>query len=95
MKEGDKEGLFTVEVGCVNHDKPYKVLDAFFIPISLLLLSQLRESQLEHFEVNGVPPKRKLMEFPVTEDALLPIGTNTMILCKARPTVSQEYFEKS
>ena len=36
---------------------------------------QLRESQLEYFEAAGVPPKRKLMEFPVSEDALLPIGT--------------------
>ena len=29
---------------------------------------------LGQFEKAGVPPKRKLMEFRVTEDALLPVG---------------------
>lgn len=28
-----------------------------------------------HFRAQGVPLKRKLREFPVTEDALLPVGT--------------------
>lgn len=28
-----------------------------------------------HFRAQGVPLKRKLREFPVTEDALLPLGT--------------------
>lgn len=28
-----------------------------------------------HFRAQGVPMKRKLREFPVTEDALLPLGT--------------------
>lgn len=28
-----------------------------------------------HFRAQGVPMKRKLREFPVTEDALLPVGT--------------------
>ena len=27
-----------------------------------------------HFRAQGVPMKRKLREFPVTEDALLPVG---------------------
>lgn len=31
--------------------------------------------QLGHFEWAGVPIKRKLAEFRVTEDALLPVGT--------------------
>ncbi len=39
----------------------------------------MRESvsyrQLGHFEWAGVPIKRKLAEFKVTEDALLPVGT--------------------
>ena len=29
-----------------------------------------------HFRAQGVPLKRKLKEFPVTEDALLPVGTS-------------------
>lgn len=28
-----------------------------------------------HFVKQGVPLKRKLIEFPVTNDALLPVGT--------------------
>lgn len=28
-----------------------------------------------HYRAQGVPLKRKLREFPVTEDALLPVGT--------------------
>ncbi|KAH0904341.1 hypothetical protein HID58_043844, partial [Brassica napus] len=31
--------------------------------------------ELGHFRAQGVPLKRKLREFPVTEDALLPVGT--------------------
>ena len=27
VKEGDKEGLYNVEVGCVNHDKPHRVME--------------------------------------------------------------------
>lgn len=29
-----------------------------------------------HFRAQGVPMKRKLREFPVSEDALLPVGTS-------------------
>lgn len=32
--------------------------------------------ELGHFRAQGVPLKRKLREFPVTEDALLPVGTS-------------------
>ncbi|XP_057805379.1 50S ribosomal protein L3-2, mitochondrial-like isoform X4 [Salvia miltiorrhiza] len=35
----------------------------------------LREPEVGHFRAQGVPMKRKLREFPVTEDALLPVGT--------------------
>ncbi|XP_071937680.1 large ribosomal subunit protein uL3m-like [Coffea arabica] len=32
--------------------------------------------EVGHFRAQGVPMKRKLREFPVTEDALLPVGTH-------------------
>ncbi|KAM0947549.1 putative ribosomal protein L3 [Dioscorea sansibarensis] len=35
----------------------------------------LRKPEVGHFRALGVPLKRKLREFPVTEDALLPVGT--------------------
>ncbi|XP_022721777.1 50S ribosomal protein L3-2, chloroplastic [Durio zibethinus] len=35
----------------------------------------LTKPQVGHFRAQGVPLKRKLKEFPVTEDALLPVGT--------------------
>lgn len=35
----------------------------------------LRKPEVGHFRAQGVPLKRKLKEFPVTEDALLPVGT--------------------
>ncbi|KAG1370975.1 putative 50S ribosomal protein L3-2, chloroplastic [Cocos nucifera] len=35
----------------------------------------LTKPEVGHFRVQGVPLKRKLREFPVTEDALLPVGT--------------------
>ncbi|PKU76872.1 50S ribosomal protein L3-2, mitochondrial [Dendrobium catenatum] len=35
----------------------------------------LRKPEVGHFRAQGVPLKRKLREFPVTEDALLPVGT--------------------
>ncbi|KAL3617147.1 60S ribosomal protein L3B [Castilleja foliolosa] len=35
----------------------------------------LRKPELGHFRAQGVPMKRKLREFPVSEDALLPVGT--------------------
>lgn len=36
----------------------------------------LRKPEVGHFRAQGVPLKRKLREFPVTEDALLPVGTS-------------------
>ncbi|XP_078435801.1 ribosomal protein L3 plastid [Wolffia australiana] len=35
----------------------------------------LTKPEMGHFRAQGVPLKRKLKEFPVTEDALLPVGT--------------------
>lgn len=36
---------------------------------------QLTKPELGHFIASGVPLKRKLAEFPVSDDALLPVGT--------------------
>ncbi|CAN1351433.1 50S ribosomal protein L3-2, mitochondrial [Linum perenne] len=36
----------------------------------------LTKPEVGHFRAQGVPLKRKLREFPVTEDALLPLGTS-------------------
>ena len=35
----------------------------------------MTKPEVGHFRAQGVPLKRKLREFPVTEDALLPVGT--------------------
>ncbi|KAI5672086.1 hypothetical protein M9H77_12450 [Catharanthus roseus] len=35
----------------------------------------LTKPEVGHFRTQGVPMKRKLREFPVTKDTLLPIGT--------------------
>lgn len=40
-----------------------------------LIVGQCWRRQLGHFEWAGVPIKRRLTEFRVTEDALLPVGT--------------------
>lgn len=34
----------------------------------------MTKPEVGHFRAQGVPLKRKLREFPVTEDALLPVG---------------------
>ncbi|KAI3821455.1 hypothetical protein L1987_09023 [Smallanthus sonchifolius] len=39
----------------------------------------LTKPEVGHFRAQGVPLKRKLREFPVTEDALLPIGTQISV----------------
>ncbi|KAK6932023.1 Ribosomal protein L3 [Dillenia turbinata] len=39
----------------------------------------LRKPEVGHFRAQGVPLKRKLKEFPVTEDALLPPGTSISV----------------
>lgn len=36
----------------------------------------MTKPELGHFRAQGVPLKRKLKEFRVTEDALLPVGTS-------------------
>ena len=35
----------------------------------------MTKAEVGHFRAHQVPLKRKLREFPVTEDALLPVGT--------------------
>ncbi|KAJ3329422.1 kynurenine 3-monooxygenase, mitochondrial precursor [Blyttiomyces sp. JEL0837] len=52
-------GSYVVEVGAVNHRRPLK----------------MRRPQLFHFRRHMVPPKKKLTEFKVTPDAVLPSGT--------------------
>ncbi|CAO2185138.1 unnamed protein product [Urochloa humidicola] len=39
----------------------------------------LTKPEVGHFRAQGVPLKRKLREFPVTEDALLPVGTTVTV----------------
>jgi len=39
----------------------------------------LTKPEVGHFRAQGVPMKRKLKEFPVTEDALLPVGTSISV----------------
>ncbi|KAF5201737.1 50S ribosomal protein L3 [Thalictrum thalictroides] len=39
----------------------------------------LTKPEVGHFRAQGVPMKRKLREFPVTEDALLPLGTSITV----------------
>ncbi|KAF0931462.1 hypothetical protein E2562_004586 [Oryza meyeriana var. granulata] len=39
----------------------------------------LTKPEVGHFRAQGVPLKRKLKEFPVTEDALLPVGTTITV----------------
>ncbi|URE06911.1 Ribosomal protein L3 [Musa troglodytarum] len=39
----------------------------------------LTKPEVGHFRAQGVPLKRKLKEFPVTEDALLPVGTQITV----------------
>lgn len=36
----------------------------------------MTKPEVGHFRAQGVPLKRKLREFPVTEDALIPVGTS-------------------
>lgn len=40
---------------------------------------QLTKPELGHFRAAGVPLKQHLAEFPVTEDALLPLGTELSV----------------
>lgn len=55
----EDHGYVALQIGAVDHDKPFKV----------------SKPQLGQFEQAGVPPKRHVREFKVTQDALLPVGT--------------------
>ena len=52
---------------------------SLYLSLSLSLpLSQIMKPVLGQFDRAGVPPKRKLWEFRVTEDALLPVKTSLL-----------------
>lgn len=40
---------------------------------------QLTKPELGHFKAAGVPLKQHLAEFPVTEDGILPLGTEISV----------------
>lgn len=40
---------------------------------------QLTKPELGHFKAAGVPLKQHLAEFPVTEDGILPVGTEISV----------------
>lgn len=40
---------------------------------------QLTKPELGHFKAAGVPLKQHLAEFPVTEDAILPVGAEVSV----------------
>jgi large subunit ribosomal protein L3 len=58
-----------------------ELFDRIFIFISVKVgagqkkENHLTKPELGHFRAHGVPLKRKLKEFPVTEDGLLPVCT--------------------
>jgi large subunit ribosomal protein L3 len=58
VRTKEKEGYWGLQVGGVNHPKPKNLLK----PV------------LGQYTRAGVVPKRKLWEFRVTEDAVLPVG---------------------
>jgi large subunit ribosomal protein L3 len=60
VRTKDKEGYWGLQVGGINHPKPKNLLK----PV------------LGQYQRADVVPKRKLWEFRVTEDALLPVGTS-------------------
>ncbi|WVZ17535.1 hypothetical protein V8G54_010517 [Vigna mungo] len=66
---------------CIISKKCLNVLWCCSFTYALIGCEQKKEKHLTkpevgHFRAQGVPLKRKLKEFPVTEDALLPAGTS-------------------
>lgn len=55
----EKEGKSSLQVGVFDHPKAFR----------------LKKSVRGQFEKAGVPAKRRIVEFPVTADALIPVGT--------------------
>jgi large subunit ribosomal protein L3 len=60
VKTKDSDRYTALQMGAVDHPKPHK----------------LNKSTLGHFNKYQVAPKRMLQEFRVTEDAILPVGTD-------------------
>ena len=83
-EEKDENGYHVVEVGCVNHDKPNKVHvnndEWIFVLLLEHFIIQLQEEWLEFYTDVGIYPKRKIMDFPVSTDALPPIGEIFLLL---------------
>ncbi|XP_065828175.1 large ribosomal subunit protein uL3-like [Oscarella lobularis] len=61
-KTQEKDGFSALQLGAVDQPK----------------LKNVTKPLRKHFEKAGVNPKKKIWEFPVTEDALLPPGTTIL-----------------
>lgn len=55
-------------------------------------LKRVNKPALGHYEKAEVKPKRKLMEFRVTEDAILPVGTRIQALHFVPGQVSCSFY---
>lgn len=80
VRTKEKEGYWALQVGGVNHAKPKNVNTKAFLYLQIYSFSSLLSVQLlkpvrGQYERAGITPKRKLWEFRVTEDAVLPVGT--------------------
>ncbi|XP_010468241.1 PREDICTED: 50S ribosomal protein L3-2, chloroplastic-like [Camelina sativa] len=67
IKERKKKSWFSNVIGFMK---------IMFIGCGQKKPKHLSKSVVGHFRAQDVPLKRKLREFPVTEDALLPVGTS-------------------
>lgn len=77
VKSVEKDKYNALQVGAVNHPKIWKVrlsIPWATIPHASSLL-QMPSALKGQFSKAEVAPKRKLWEFRVSEDALLPVGT--------------------
>eukprot|EP00123_Amoebidium_parasiticum_P009157 comp19287_c0_seq1/m.22118 comp19287_c0_seq1/g.22118 ORF comp19287_c0_seq1/g.22118 comp19287_c0_seq1/m.22118 type:complete len:321 (-) comp19287_c0_seq1:297-1259(-) len=70
VKTADKEGVTALQIGARDLEKFHTER-----PAGIPSYHWVRKPQQGHFKAAGVPLKRKLADFKVTEDALLPIGT--------------------
>ncbi|RWW85458.1 hypothetical protein BHE74_00005853 [Ensete ventricosum] len=83
VKTVEKEGIFSLQV--LSEAFRFNITIRFF-PFLIFGVGagqkkekHLTKPEVGHFRAQGVPLKRKLKEFPVTEDALLPVGTQITI----------------
>ncbi|OEL33945.1 50S ribosomal protein L3-2, chloroplastic [Dichanthelium oligosanthes] len=74
VKTAEKEGFFALQKKVLLTSK---ILLLVFVKLGAGQKKEkhLTKPEVGHFRSQGVPLKRKLREFPVTEDALLPVGT--------------------